>query len=174
MLNVVIRNESEKKGLYRMDILRRIANRVCEGEGHTHPETEVSLLFCDDPFIAQLNGQYRGKWEPTDVLSFAQENNSFHGAHLLGDIVISLETVARNCDRDPDAMRREVRLLFCHGLLHLRGHEHGTPEGKAAMVAKQALYLRIQPEEAWRDRPAAPVPRAKVPAGGGVAKPRGK
>lgn len=174
MVHVVIRNESERKGLFRQDVLLRIATRVCSEEEQAKPGAEVSLLFCDDPFITQLNRQYRNKRGPTDVLSFAQEHALFHGSHVLGDIVISLETVERNCEFDKEAMRREVRLLFCHGLLHLLGHEHGTAEGKATMIAKQALYLGVQPSQAWRDRPGASARRVIEPVGGGASKNRGK
>ncbi len=157
MIHLDIRNESSRTGLFRRDVLQRIALKVCESEDRAHPGQEISLLFCDDLFIAQLNRQYRNKRGPTDVLSFAQSEAEFHGSHVLGDIVISLETVQRNCDGDPAAMRAEVRLLFCHGLLHLLGYEHGTEETRGVMQTKQAQYLNITAEDAWRNRPAPSV-----------------
>jgi len=174
MIHVAIRNESARKGFFRRDVLMRIAARACAQEDRAYPGTEVSLLFCDDPFIARLNRQYRNRRSATDVLSFAQDHASFHGAHVLGDVVISLETVERYCGGDKEAMRREVRLLFCHGLLHLLGHDHATAEGKAAMIAKQAQYLGVQPGQAWRDRSGVSARRAKEPAGGGASKTREK
>jgi probable rRNA maturation factor len=104
------------------------------------------VLFCDDPFIAELNRKYRKKNRPTDVLAFAQGPlpvRLYRSAtpHVLGDIVISLETVERNCRCDRAAMRDEVRLLFCHGILHLLGYQHGTARDLAAMVVKQNDYL---------------------------------
>ena len=64
---------------------------------------EVSVLFTGDAFIQQLNGEYRGKDEPTDVLSFAQVDNKEAfpekgGRFYAGDIVISMETLAKNAD----------------------------------------------------------------------------
>ena len=148
-LNLELRNESRFKHLYRRDVLRELAARVCRGEGLRDRAVEVSVLLCDDAFIAELNLQYRKKAQPTDVLSFGQDAMRFHGARVLGDIVISLETVADRCVGDRGAMRAEVKLLFCHGLLHLLGAEHGNAKERKAMTEKQARYLGIEPEAAW-------------------------
>ena len=144
-----IRNESTRKHLYRRDALCRLAKRICLAEG-VREAVELSVLLCDDPFIAGLNKTYRNKRGPTDVLSFGQEPaGTFHGVRVLGDIVISLETVERHCEGDRAAMRGEVRLLFCHGLLHLLGYTHGSPVGQREMNEKQAQYLGLSTEAAW-------------------------
>lgn len=151
MIHLEIRNESSWKGLYRRDNLVRLTQAVLDGEG-MEEESEISLLFCDDPFIAQLNRTYRNVDAPTDVLSFAQRVQRCHGIRVLGDIVISLETVERQCDGERPAMREEIRLLFCHGLLHLLGYTHGSEAAQRRMTAKQAVYLGVEPEAAWRVR----------------------
>lgn len=174
MVHLEVRNESARKGLARRDVLLRIAERVLTAEKCGRQTLEVSVLFCDDAFIADLNRQYRKKNGPTDVLSFAQAEAKYHGARVLGDIVISLETVERNCAADRAAMRSEVRLLFCHGLLHLLGYEHGTPEAQAEMAAKQAAHLGIDMEDAWRNRPAVPASPAKKTTAKGASIRRGK
>lgn len=148
-LHIDVRNESTRRGLHRSDVLGRIAARVLEGEG-VAGSMELSVLFCDDPFIAELNRRYRKKKGPTDVLSFAQEEDTdVGGARALGDVVISLETVERFCDGDPERMRAEVRLLFCHGLLHLLGNDHADAAGKKRMSDLQARYLGVDPDAAW-------------------------
>jgi len=152
-LDVLLRTESTRKGLYRADVLERLALRVCEGEGVTQ-NAELSVLFCDDGRIRDLNREYRGKNEPTDVLSFGQLAEVGDAAAgekelVLGDIVISLETVERRYPGDRQAMREEVRLLFCHGLLHLLGYTHGTAAERHAMRAKQAEYLQVDAGSAW-------------------------
>ncbi|QRN81555.1 MAG: rRNA maturation RNase YbeY [Nocardiopsis sp. BM-2018] len=148
-VTVSARNASGHAGLYRTDNLRRIAARACAGEGVRGP-VEISLLFCDDAFIGNLNREYRGKRGATDVLSFPAGGPAAPGQpRLLGDIVISLDTVAgRNAG--PEAMRDDVRLLFCHGLLHLLGHDHASAAAEARMNAKQAEYLGIDPAKSWR------------------------
>jgi len=150
-LDVLLRNESSRKGLYRADVLKRLARRVCDGEGVTQT-AELSVLFCDDGAIRDLNRQYRGKNEPTDVLSFdqlAEVGGAAEKQLVLGDIVISLETVEGRYPGDRKAMGDEVRLLFCHGLLHLLGYTHGTAAERNAMRAKQAEYLQVDASSAW-------------------------
>lgn len=149
MLQVDIQNQSTFKHLYRLKDLTAIGQQICAGEGLGDVDAEVSLLFCDDPFIQELNRQYRGKDEPTDVLSFQQDSCGYKGPKILGDIVISLETVHRFCDGNRSAMRDEVRLLFCHGLLHLLGHTHSKKREREVMLMKQAHYLGIEVEHAW-------------------------
>lgn len=143
-----IRNESRCKQLYRRAAIQDLADRICAEEGLMQ-EVEVSVLLCDDAFIRDLNRQYRSKNTPTDVLSFEQELSGDDGPQLLGDIVISLETVARNCCDDRSLMREELSLLFCHGLLHLIGYDHGNAKEKEEMRAKQAHYLGVPNHDAW-------------------------
>ena len=160
MVHLVVRNDSRLKGLYRVDDLQRLAQHICNGERYSR-DAELSLLLCDDALITDLNRTYRKKRGPTDVLSFgyraqrghsltAQDGVSFS---VLGDIVISLETVEARCTGNRAAMRNELRLLFCHGLLHLLGFVHDTKSQRARMQAKQAQYLGIGQEEAWRSKP---------------------
>ena len=99
-------------------------------------DVEVSLLLCDDAFIQTLNAAHRGVDRATDVLSFAQDD-----PHLLGDIVISLETAARQAQAADWPTESEVALLATHGLLHLLGHEDDTAAGAARMRDQSALAL---------------------------------
>ena len=148
MLHLDIQNNSTVKHLYRRNDLIELAEKICAGEG-LRGDAELSVVFCDDPFIQELNQQYRAKNEPTDVLSFQQEDFGHSGPKVLGDIVISLETVHRFCNGDRAAMRGEMRLLFCHGLLHLLGCTHIKKDDRSAMLEKQAQYLGIEVEDAW-------------------------
>lgn len=149
-----IRNESTRKQFYRSDTLTRLLDRILAGEG-VNEDVEVSLLFCDDPFIQNLNRQYRRKNKPTDVLSFEQESVDGDGPRALGDIVVSLETVETNCHGERAAMREEVRMLVCHGALHLLGYDHGTKREQGEMLARQAAYLGVSQEDAWKFGPKA-------------------
>lgn len=153
-VRVRIGNESSRKGLYRRDRLARLAGRVCAGEG-VGGDVEVSVLFCDDAEMARLNRAYRGKRGPTDVLSFEQGRGNGSERSLLGDVVISLETVERHCAGDRGRMREEVVLLFCHGLLHLLGYDHATRNDQRVMAEKQARYLGWTREAAWTLGPKA-------------------
>ncbi len=92
-------------------------------------EAELSLVFCDDPFIHELNRDYRGKDKPTDVLSFPQELES----GLLGDLVISLPTCLRQAQERGHSLEVEVEWLFLHGALHLLGYDDETEEQEGEM-----------------------------------------
>lgn len=110
-------------------------------------QTEVSLLFVDDAHIHELNLEYRGKDAPTDVLSFALEEGDepdiLGGPEetLLGDIIISLETAARQAEEFGHSLEREVTYLTIHGMLHLLGFDHETETDKAAMREREEAIL---------------------------------
>ncbi len=145
---LTMRNDSATKRLIRRDALERLANRICEGE-KIDGVVEISLLLCDDYFMSQLNFQYRNVAGSTDVLSFEQENPADTKNTVLGDIVISIETALRQSGGERPRARREVELLFCHGMLHLLGFDHSTPHEQKSMRQRQAHYLGIPERMAW-------------------------
>jgi probable rRNA maturation factor len=103
---------------------------------------ELSILVCTDPFIRSLNRRYRGLDEPTDVLSFSQDSPP--GARgqrkVAGDIVISLDTLARNAEREGESRETELKRLLIHGMLHLQGLDH-PEEGDSEMLRLQESLL---------------------------------
>lgn len=114
------------------------------------PSGEVSLTFVDDEDIRQLNGQFRGIDEPTDVLSFPMleddiEMLDFDESEsdvLLGDIVISVPTALRQSEQYGHSIEREVGFLFVHGLLHLLGYDHEDEYAETQMFTKQEAILQ--------------------------------
>jgi probable rRNA maturation factor len=175
-VHLLIRNDSARKRLYRRDVLQRLADRIWSGERPgAECVAELSVLFCDDAFIEELNRVYRKKAEPTDVLSFGQKGpGGPENRTVLGDIVISLETVEGRYPGDRAAVRSEVRLLFCHGMLHLLDHEHSTAPARELMAAKQALYLGVPMDAAWPRRSSSEPPRASKAARRGGKKSVGR
>jgi probable rRNA maturation factor len=106
------------------------------------PDSEVSLVFCDDDFIHALNRDYRGKDKPTDVLSFPQEGE----AGLLGDVIISVPYSERQAEAQSHSREREIEWLFLHGLLHLAGYDDETDEGAEEMNERaRAALKRLDP-----------------------------
>ncbi|MBQ5471831.1 MAG: rRNA maturation RNase YbeY [Treponema sp.] len=89
---------------------------------------ELSILFCNDEFIQELNKNYRNIDAPTDVLSFENgdeyedEEGSWFNA---GDIAISLETLPKNAEYFEVDKNSELKRLLVHGILHLNGYDHG-------------------------------------------------
>ena len=100
-------------------------------------DPEISVVLCDDEFIRALNARYRGQDKPTDVLSFPQED-----PEVLGDIVISLPTAARQANSAGWTLENEVALLCVHGLLHLLGYDDETEAGAWEMQARTEAALR--------------------------------
>jgi probable rRNA maturation factor len=86
---------------------------------------EVALVLTSDAPVRRLNARYRGKDKPTDVLSFPGPG----GREGLGDIVISLETAARNAKRFGRTVSQELDILALHGFLHLLGYDHEADDG---------------------------------------------
>ncbi len=99
------------------------------------------MLLVDDAAMAELNQRYRGVLDTTDVLAFPMREGRFGrlGREVLGDIVISAETAARQAG--PAGLRAELALLLIHGMLHLLGYDHGTPAERRRMWRKQAALL---------------------------------
>ena len=111
--------------------------------------TEVDITIVDDEEIHQLNRDYRGVDRPTDVLSFALDEDDedepelLEGQlHLLGDIIISAETATRQAEEFGHGLEREIVYLAVHGLLHLLGYDHMVEEDKVIMRAKEEEALR--------------------------------
>jgi len=106
---------------------------------------DLSILFCDDSFIRELNRQYRGKDEPTDVLSFEQGGRYVDAGGLertlAGDIVVSLETLNRNVAEFAVPRGEELRRLVLHGMLHLLGLDHENSDPSQPMLILQERLL---------------------------------
>lgn len=111
---------------------------------------ELSLLFCDDAFIQELNKNYRQIDSATDVLSFenGDEYEDKEGTWFCaGDIIISVETLPKNAAYFEVDENSELKRLLVHGLLHLNGMDHGdehiekgvAPEGEMLVLQEQIL-----------------------------------
>ncbi len=131
----------------RVDVarLRRVANAVLRGIGQSKAELSVALV--DDASIAELNGQYRAKPRPTDVLSFSLVEGDFadHRGGMLGDVVISVETAAMQAAERHRSLDETVARLLVHGVLHLIGHDHEDDAEARAMQAEERRLLKALP-----------------------------
>jgi len=133
-----------RSGLPRVDraLLRRRARRILTAL--ECPRAELSISLIDDAAIAALNERHRGHPRATDVLAFSL----LEGAHaerrgaLLGDVVIGLETAARQARARRRTLDDEVARLLVHGALHLVGYDHAR--------SAQARVMRAQERRVWR------------------------
>lgn len=126
------------------DRLKRAVRKSLQSEGFEGP-AEVSIVLTDDAEIHVLNREYRGIDRPTDVLAFSQlEGETFHqesGPVALGDIVISVETAARQATEAGHSLQDEIDLLVVHGVLHLLGYDDQTEDGAAEMRRREKAIL---------------------------------
>ncbi|AFM42866.1 metalloprotein, YbeY/UPF0054 family [Desulfosporosinus acidiphilus SJ4] len=106
-------------------------------------DAEVSLILVDDSRIHELNRDYRGVDRPTDVLSFAlqeeteEEPDAEFEDDMLGDIVISVERAREQAIEYGHSFEREIVYLAVHGILHLLGYDHEDIQEKETMRAKE-------------------------------------
>jgi probable rRNA maturation factor len=101
-------------------------------------DAELSILLCDDGTIRQLNRRYRNKNKATDVLAFPMQEGPGPAPNpgLLGDVVISVPTAARQAEEHDRPIIQEVTFLLAHGLLHLLGYDHATKREEREMRAQ--------------------------------------
>jgi probable rRNA maturation factor len=117
-------------------VVRSAIAQAATIEGTADPAAEVSVLMCDDAVIAALNARWRGRDEPTNVLSFPapQGGDTAAPAHL-GDIAIACETVVREAREKGLSVAQHLAHLAVHGFLHLLGYDHGT-DGEAESMER--------------------------------------
>ncbi len=99
---------------------------------------ELSVLLCDDATIHALNRDFRGRDRPTDVLAFAMGEGEGGGLnpHVLGDVVISVDTARRQARAAGRPLLDEVTMLLAHGVLHLLGFDHRDRLEERRMTAR--------------------------------------
>lgn len=110
------------------------------------PDAQLSILIVDDPAIQVINRDYLHKDRPTNVISFAQREGLPGGeAQLLGDVVISAETAARDAAEAGLPFESELYFLLLHGILHLLGydHERGSTADAERMEDREAELFTI-------------------------------
>ncbi|MBN2645650.1 MAG: rRNA maturation RNase YbeY [Desulfuromonadaceae bacterium] len=115
-------------------------------------DAELSVVIVDDDEIQQINRDYLQRDKPTNVISFAQQEGEGPQVcpGLLGDVVISADTAARDADEAGIPFFQELSFLLLHGILHLLGydHERGTEEQAAEMEAKeQEIFGLLQAQQ---------------------------
>jgi len=94
-----------------------------------HRNAELAVLLCDDEMIAGLNARWRGKDNPTNVLSFPappRQATSPDEKVPLGDIAIAYETLVREAGQEGKPVSSHLSHLVIHGFLHLLGYDHHT------------------------------------------------
>jgi probable rRNA maturation factor len=153
---------ADEQSAFPVDTLRwiHLAQAVLADQG-VRGEAELSLLFVDEPAIADLNRRFLGKDGPTDVLAFPIDEdpvvpgrNPDSGGSgpgfgtdpdelptLLGDVVVCPAVAWRNAPEHAGTYEDELALLVVHGVLHLLGMDHAEDDEAEAMEARERELL---------------------------------
>lgn len=160
---------ADEQSALEVDVARcaELARRVLDAQG-VRDDVEVSLLFVDEPTIAELHERFLGASGPTDVLAFPIDDEPAVGGRspdeggtgpggpvlseedavpvLLGDVVVCPTVAERQAAERGVALEDEMALLVVHGLLHLVGMDHvETAEAETMERREQELLARF-----WR------------------------
>ena len=141
--------EEEFRGVVDGGWVKRIVPQVLKDEG-VAPPYEVGLVFTNSETVKQLNRDYRGVDEPTDVLAFymlpqKKEAPPFalppDGVTRLGEVIVSYPQAVEQAREQGHSPERELALLVIHGILHLLGYDHEEPEGESKMRGRERELL---------------------------------
>lgn len=116
--------------------------------------TEMSVTLMDNEHIHEINKKYRGVDKPTDVISFAieeedpdevpiilPEDEEFDIPKNIGDIMVSMDKVKEQAEYLGHSEDRELGFLVVHGFLHLNGYDHMKEEDEKEMFGLQRKIL---------------------------------
>ena len=136
-LGIVLVNR-QRRSRVRPARLQRVLRAAARDLGVTG---ELAVVLAGDRTLRALNARYRGKDKPTDVLSFPGPG----GHEGLGDVVISLETAARNARALGRTLPQEVDVLALHGFLHVLGYDHETDDGTMDRLERRLRRKLLKP-----------------------------
>ncbi len=133
------------QGLIDSERLSRAIGETLSGEASS--PVELSLVITNEERVQELNRIYRGKDEPTDVLSFAlQDGEPFvappDGILHLGEVFISYPQAVTQAKEYNHSIELEVAILAIHGVLHLLGYDHETQEDEREMRTREEMVMR--------------------------------
>jgi probable rRNA maturation factor len=114
---------------------------------------ELSIVFCNNDFIRNLNKRFRRKDAPTDILSFSQMEGESgfsymgDGYSVIGDMIISLDMLEETSKKFSVPREEELKRLLIHGVLHLSGQDHAGSDSRQPMLVRQEDIFHELAEE---------------------------
>ena len=150
-INVLI--DEDLEGCLEVSWLKNIAEQVLEAQ-EAGSDVEMGLVITSQEKVQELNRNYLGRDEPTDVLAFYMvppaeatvgELPPFitppDGMLHLGEVIISYPQAALQAEEQRHTIKKEIAILIIHGVLHLLGYDHEEPEQERQMSAREAEIL---------------------------------
>lgn len=142
-MEIGIFNQTGEKLDKELDELKDMLSDFCKREDLGN--VIFNIIIIDNPTIHKINKEYRDKDAPTDVISFALEDDKTviepDGVRILGDIYISIDKVHEQALEYGHSFKRELSFLAVHGLLHLLGYDHMEKSDEEVMFKKQEEVL---------------------------------
>ncbi len=130
-MKITIHNQTSEKIFKIKRLLKRIFR-------HIEEKKNMQIIFVDQTTIHEMNKQFRDIDQPTDVLSFINDDQA---EPSLGDIFISIEQASIQAIDYGHSFEREIGFLAVHGYLHLKGYDHHTDEEEELMILEQERIL---------------------------------
>ncbi|QXE00462.1 rRNA maturation RNase YbeY [Terribacillus sp. DMT04] len=131
-----------------IDLIDRLIQYAADAEDITK-EAEISITFVDNEEIQVINRNYRQKDTPTDVISFAMQEEGEGETQIIGeelpvvygDIIISVDMAKEQAEEYEHSLERELGFLALHGFLHLLGYDHMNEADEKKMFGRQEEIL---------------------------------
>ena len=138
MLDIMVESPLWAREPAAEEIVRR-AIGIAAAAANAPAGAELSVMLADDTAVRAFNARWRGKDEPTNVLSFPAAAGATSG--MLGDIAIAYETTAREAEADGKLFADHLAHLAVHGFLHLLGYDHVSNEEAEGMERLERVIL---------------------------------
>jgi probable rRNA maturation factor len=131
-----------------MSELQSIIEKTIESGPHLVSVPDGLITFAiiasDDAHMCQLNGDFRDKPDPTNVLSFPDGTfEEIEGEFHLGDIFLGYEIIKSEAEKQDIPLRNHLLHLIVHGILHLLGYDHQEEHQAQIMEQKEVLLLSL-------------------------------
>ncbi|MDI6815398.1 MAG: rRNA maturation RNase YbeY [Dehalococcoidales bacterium] len=165
-INVLI--DESLEGCLEVGWLQSVAKQVLVAQ-EAGAGVEMGLVIASQERVRQLNRNYRGRDEPTDVLAFSMllgeemPETDFppfvmppDGVLHLGEVIISYPQAVIQAEEHQHSIEKEITILIIHGVLHLLGYKHDTPELKRQMMTREAEILSYVEGESKRGEASLP------------------
>lgn len=123
-------------------IIKKICNKINKIE-KIKGKHFLSIIIIDNNRIHEINKEYRSIDNPTDVISFAMIDGEAELPQEMGDIFISYDKIIEQSSNYGHSILREFAFLVSHGVHHLLGYDHMTPEEEKIMFEKQENILKL-------------------------------
>ena len=148
ILNIDFLDETNEVKEEHLELVEKLLQHAAKVE-NIEEGSEVSITFVTNEAIHEINREYRGKDQPTDVISFALEEMGEGEVaiigegipRVLGDIIISIDRTREQAEQFGHSFERELGFLAVHGFLHLLGYDHMNEADEKEMFGKQDEIL---------------------------------